>query len=441
MKCASTCKIPVKWKIAIYVTALYKKGSRKEALNYRPVSLTSILCKVYEKFIRRHILNYIEKDISVHQHGFVERKSCLSNLLETVDTVLGILEEGGPVDVFYFDFCKAFDSVPHYRLLTKMQSMGIAGKTLDIVADFLSGRKLQTSVGGSISAPRDVLSGVPQGSVLGPLLFVIFINDLPDYISSFAKLFADDLKVIVNPDNIEEVCKMIKRLEEWENIWLLKFNPQKCKVMHIPYNNNSNHSYTFNNVVLESINKEKDLGVFTCSTLSWHEQIKACISKANKMIAWVTRNLIVRDMHVMLNIYKTIIRPHLEYCTQLWSPPAARGNWAMIIELENVQRRFTRLIDNIGTLSYSERLRMLKLTTLAERRIRGDLIETFKIVNGIVNYGQNIFKMSRSGTKIISTSSFNKERTIRSLTNSFLSERVLGYWNKLPYYSTMFETH
>ena len=141
--------------------------------------------------------------------------------------------------------------------------------------------------------------------------------------------------------------------------------------------------------------------ILTSSDLKWSKHIKSCISKANSMIAWVTRNLIIREINVMKNVYKTIIRPHLEYCAQLWSPPACHGNWATIIELENVQRRFTRLIDDIGTLPYSERLDALQITTLAERRVRGDLIEAYKIVNGLVEYGKDIFNLSRSGDKLL----------------------------------------
>ena len=180
------------------------------------------------------------------------------------------------------------------------------------------------------------MSGIPQGSVLGPLLFLIFINDLPDCVQNISKLFADDLKVIVDASDKVVVLNMLNNLEKWQNLWLLKFNPAKCKVMHIPFNGNPMHDYTFEGVSLDSTDVERDLGVLTTPDLSWKQNIQSCISKANSMIAWVTRNLITRDLHVMRNVYKCIIRPHLEYCAQLWSPPATHGNWSIIIELESV---------------------------------------------------------------------------------------------------------
>ena len=260
-KCADTGKIPAEWKLASIV-ALHKKGSRDSALNYRPVSLTSILCKVYEKIVRKHILTYVEKSISKSQHGFVNKRSCLSNLLETVDAVLDILETGDPVDILYLDFCKAFDTVPHYRLLTKIESMGITGNTLNIVQDFLSGRSMTTVVRGSYSMSKAVLSGVPQGSVLGPLLFVLYINDLPDNIKhNICKLFADDLKIIANANRYSEVCHDLSKLEEWESLWLLRFNTEKCKVMSIACNNNPKNVYTLDNSNLSSVESEKILAL------------------------------------------------------------------------------------------------------------------------------------------------------------------------------------
>ena len=213
-KCIEECKIPTLWKTA-NVVALHKKGSKKEALNYRPVSLTCILCKVYEQFLRRHILMLVEDKICNNQHGFVERRSCLSNLLETVDTIIDMLGEGSTVDVFYFDFCKAFDSVPHYRLLTKLENYGITGPMLNIIKDFLTGRTMKTVVRGSYSKLHKVLSGVPQGSVLGPLLFVLFINDLPDGLKNATMLFADDLKLLGNANDVNSIKDDLSKLEEW----------------------------------------------------------------------------------------------------------------------------------------------------------------------------------------------------------------------------------
>ena len=420
-KCADSGTIPSMWKEA-NVVALHKKGPKNLASNYRPVSLTCILCKIYEKFIRDHILAHVEGSIALQQHGFVGGRSCLSNLLETVDTILEMLEEGAPVDVLYFDFCKAFDTVPHYRLLAKLESYGITGSILEIVRDFLSNRRMRVVVGGKFSSYCDVISGVPQGSVLGPLLFVLFINDLPDTLKSTIQLFADDLKLVGNANNYEDIAMDMNMLEEWENTWLLRFNPSKCKVLHINNNENPRNKYKLNGFELASVESECDLGVETTAAFDWNANIKNSIAKANKMIAWVARNLVCRSRDVMLLVYKSLIRPHIEYCVQIWSPVPRYGNWATIIELENVQRKFTRLIDGVGLLPYGERLAKLKLTTLAERRLRADLIETYKIISGSVDYGRNLFTVTRSGHSLVShvgaKSKLRKDFSLRESSNT-----------------------
>jgi hypothetical protein len=433
-KCSDTGKLPSVWKSAT-VVALFKKGSKSDPLNYRPVSLTCILCKVYEKLIRSHIVNYIEDSISTQQHGFVRGKSCLSNLLETVDTILDILDSGAPVDLLYFDFSKAFDTVPHFRLLSKLESLGITGKVLEVIRDFISNRTMRVSVNGECSKIKQVLSGVPQGSVLGPLLFVLFINDLPDNIKNKVKLFADDLKLVGNASNYSSIADDLAELENWEERWLLKFNLTKCKVLHVNMNNNPENVYMLDGKQLESSDQEKDLGVTTHSSLLWNEQMKHCINKANRMICWIVRNVVLREKTVMLSIYKALVRPHLEYCVQLWNPVRSYGSWATILEIEGVQRRFTRLIDEIGMLPYSRRLEILNLTTLAERRERGDLIETFKAVNNISGYDSSMFKVSRSGSNLVSRPRSNRGSTkLQNLQRSFLTERVIVAWNKLPVY-------
>ena len=425
-KCVHSGTIPRVWKEA-NVVALHKKGPKNVAANYIPVSLTCIISKIYEKFVRNHILAHIEGHISSQQHGFVGGRSCLSNLLETVDIILDMLDEGAPVDLLYFDFSKAFDTVPHYRLLSKLEGYGISGSMLHIVRDFLSDRKIRVVVGGEFSDSCEVSSGVPQGSVLGPLLFVLYINDLPDNVKSSIKLFADDLKLIGNANNCEDISRDIELLEEWEDTWLLRFDPGKCKVLHIKYNNNPINSYKLHDIVLTEVETECDLGIETNAMFNWGENIKHSIAKANRMTAWIARNIVCRSQEVMLLIYKSLVRPHIEYRVQIWSPAARHGNWSAIIQLENVQRKFTRLIDGVGLLPYGERLAKLKLTTLAERRLRADLIETFKITSGSVDYGRNLFTFSRSGHSLV-CSGGDKSR----LRRDYFSERVIKYWNKLP---------
>ena len=182
----------------------------------------------------------------------------------------------------------------------------------------------------SDSTLKDILSGIPQGSVLGPLLFLIYINDLPCYVKSFIKLFADDVKIIANVKDRSVIDEDLKGLELWGSTWLLDFNYDRCKVSHTDIIANKCFDYTLNDNYLTISEQEKDLGILTSNTLLWTDQISSSVSKANKLICWITRNLINKDRSVMLPVYKTLIRPHLEYCVQLWNPVPEHGNWSLI---------------------------------------------------------------------------------------------------------------
>ena len=426
-KCFDSNSIPKIWKTA-NVIALHKKGSKTDFRNYRPISLTCIICKVYEKLVRAHILKHVDRKISRQQHGFVSGRSCLSNLLESVDSITDILAKGESVDIFYMDFQKAFDTVPHNRLRIKLEAYGISCKTLDVISDFLADRSFKVTVGNEKSESYAVTSGVPQGSVLGPLLFVLYINDLPGKIKNYVSSFGDDLKMHGRSNARELNQNDIDELNKWQNLWLLMFNTkdEKCKVMHVGKNNPC-HKYYLGEILLPAVKSEQDLGVLVTPNLNWNEHILASVQKANSTIAWVTRTIICRSPEVMLKIYTSIVRPQLEFCVQLWSPLPSHGYWGLILSIENVQRSFTRMINGIGTLTYENRLKNLGLTTLLERRSRGDLIETFRIVTGIANYGQNLFNISRNGRNLVS-----RPGDQNAFKYSLLSRRVISYWNKLP---------
>ncbi len=191
-----TGKVPDDWRSA-NITSLFKKGRRSDSQNYRPISLTSIVCKMLESLIKDEIVRHLDKFklIKDSQHGFTKGRSCLTNLLEFFEEVTRILDEGQPVDVIYLDFAKAFDKVPHVRLAKKLQSHGIQGQVLKWIEGWLKDRKQRVSLNGRFSKWSAVLSGVPQGSVLGPLLFLIFINDIDDDVVSKLCKFADDTKI------------------------------------------------------------------------------------------------------------------------------------------------------------------------------------------------------------------------------------------------------
>jgi Reverse transcriptase (RNA-dependent DNA polymerase) len=235
-------EIPQDWKDA-NVSPLFKKGSKNKPENYRPVSLTSIIGKMLESIVKDHIVNHLNKFnlIKSSQHGFTKGRSCLTNLLEFFETVTKELDQGNSVDLIYLDFAKAFDKVPYMRLFKKLESHGINGKVSEWVKNWLCGRRQKVSISKESSGWLDVTSGVPQGSVLGPVLFIIYINDLEtDLISKIGK-FADDTKMSKCVNNLldaEILSNDLRKLDEWAKNWQMQFNKDKCVVMHIGRLNN-----------------------------------------------------------------------------------------------------------------------------------------------------------------------------------------------------------
>ncbi len=230
-------KIPEEWRKAL-VTPLFKKGERAKASNYRPVSLTSICCKLLEHIIHHHIMDHFDLHhvLNDAQHGFRKRRSCETQLILTVQDLAKGLDEKSQIDAVLLDFSKAFDKVPHQRLHNKLYYYGVRGQVLLWIDDFLAGRSQSVVCDGHQSTPCDVMSGVPQGMVLGPLLFLTYINDLPEAVSSQTRLFADDALVyreISCPEDAQVLQNDLNALQQWEAKWLMHFNPDKCEVLRI----------------------------------------------------------------------------------------------------------------------------------------------------------------------------------------------------------------
>ena len=240
--------IPNEWKRA-EVRPIFKKGDKSNPGNYRPVSLTSVVCKIMEKFIKNSLNQHlIENNIlSKEQFGFVAGRNTVTQLLVTLNDWMQDLDNDIPIDAAYMDFRKAFDTVPHQRLIAKLKSYNISGQILSWIISFLSDRTQFVKINNSVSDNLPVSSGVPQGSVLGPTLFIYFINDLPNLINnSKIKIFADDTKAynsINNPEDIINLQNVIDEMFLWTQKWLLKFYKDKCKILHIG-KNNPKHEYS-----------------------------------------------------------------------------------------------------------------------------------------------------------------------------------------------------
>ena len=384
--------LPSQW-LKACITAIHKKGDKGLPENYRPVSITSIICKLMESLVRDRLVEHMSKNnlFSEQQHGFVPLRNCMTNLLTCMEKWSEILENDDTIDVIYTDFAKAFDSVPHQRLLKKLKGMGIIGNTLSWIQGFLSNRSQCVRVEEQCSSWIPVKSGIPQGSVLGPILFVIFINDMPEAVKSMCQLFADDAKLFRNVNlreesNIALLQTDIDALTNWSKKWQLPFNVEKCKSLHIGRNNPYNR-YQMAGRTLEQVEEEKDLGVLVDNQLKFHKQAAVATKKANSRLGLIKKSFALLDKKTLPLLYTSLVRPHLEYGNVVWGP-FYKGDR---VSIERVQRRATKLVTELKDLPYEERLRHLELPSLQHRRRRGDMIFTYKIMTGKVKMNPSEF--------------------------------------------------
>ena len=439
--------VPVDWRIA-NVTAVFKKGDKTSASNYRPISLTSIICRVMESLLRDVIFNHLSRHslIRSSQHGFTPHKSCLTNLLEFMEVITDMLDQGYNVDMVYLDFARAFDKVPHARLMIKIRALGITGNIANWIEAWLRDRKQRVVLNGQQSSWKSVTSGVPQGSVLGPCLFVIFINDIDTAVDTLTviKKFADDSKLAKAVNNLEQRDSLQQTLNfvfKWSQEWQMLFNTDKCVVMHLG-SNNLQYEYTLNDIPLKTTNVEKDLGVYMHSSMKPSYQVAEAAKKANQILGQILRAFSYRDKVHFVNLYKQRVRCHLEYCIQAWSPWLQQD----IELLESVQKRAVRCISGLSG-TYEEKLQHVGLTTLYDRRKRGDQIQTFKIMNHIddVDYRTWFVPISdKEGhqtrqshiivdNQVMNTKNISVPKAKTDIRHNFFSHRVVNTWNKLPH--------
>jgi hypothetical protein len=349
-----------------------------------------------------------------------------------MDIITGSLNEGFGVDVIYLDFIKAFDRVAHARLVLKLRGIGLTGMLLSWCVSFLVNRKQRVVMGENMGDWMSIDSGVPQGSVLGPLFFIIYINDLINSIDIPIKIYADDTKLIIVYKDSEECVNgqnALYIISEWTKVWLLYLNIDKCKVLHLggtKFQNNKS-TYYLNGIPLQTTEFEKDLGIIINHKLSWTQHItKICIN-ATYWRKILHKCFTFKSPNVIKKLYTSIIRPKIEYASSIWNPISVK----CMDMLEKVQRASIK-VGPLRKLNYSARLAKLELTTLKIRRLRGDLIQLFRYYNRFDNlsmpYSPKFNQSSTRGHRF----KFIQERCLHASRQQFLFNRMASIWNRLP---------
>ena len=432
--------VPVSWKEG-EVVPIFKKGSKQEASNYRPVSLTSAVSKIFESLLRDSIIEHVQLtgQLTKAQHGFLPKRSCITQLLETLEEWTRSLENGDWVDVAYLDYRKAFDAVPHQRLLKKLHDLGIRGKVLMWIKAFLTNRKQWVRVNSSRSECSAVRSGIPQGSVLGPTLFILFINDLPGCVQSSIKLFADDTKLYLNLNlhNSQDILQDdLAALGMWSSKWQMPFNVEKCKTLHLGPGN-PHRRYSLRDVLLDQVTEEKDLGIFIDEELKFRKQAAAAATKANRVLGMIRRSFANLNHSTVPLLYKTMVRPLLEYGNVIWGP----FNKEDQVLIERVQRRATRMVREIRHLPYPERLQILRLPSLLYRRRRGDMILMYQLMTGQLGlHREEFFSEPTTASTRGHELKVAKPRAHSRVRRNHFSVRTVNDWNSLPSHVVSSET-
>lgn len=431
--------VPNIWKVSD-VAPIYKKKSRSDPLNYRPISLTSVSCKMMERLVSKQLYSFLCDHFILDnsQFGFRPKRSVVDQLLLTYNCICYWYDQKFKVDLILFDFSKAFDVVHHETLLDKLFSIGIRGNLLAWIRSFLCGRTMSVKIQGSSSSTRKVLSGVPQGSVLGPLLFIIFINHIGHNLTTKYMIFADDLKLYFHHsksslgDSLVELQQDVNILYQTATSWGLKFCAEKC--IHIRFQRPKlasveNSFYYLNELPIRVVHSHRDLGIVVDSTMRFHEHVGQVANKAGGLANCLLKSTVCRSLEFMKKLFISDIRPIIDFASQVWN----LGYIGDTKLLETVQRRWTKQVSGLVNCSYRERLIALDLYSIKGRLLRSDLICCWKIFHGeSVISPEDLFTLAPSvGTRGHSLK-IHIQRSNIEAWKRFLPNRVAGIWNSLP---------
>ena len=381
-------EIPSILKLA-YVTPVHKGDSRSVPENFRPVSLTSHIIKTLERVIRKSLVSHLERNgfMDENQHGSREKRSTLSQLLQHHDEILKALEQGENVDSIYTDFAKAFDKVDHGILLHKLKRMRITGKIGRWIQEFLKNRHQIVLVEKTKSGMSLIISGIPQGSVLGPILFLIYISDIGEDLLASTLVYVDDTKVkkgVKSESDVENLQCELNKLDSWAKNNNMEFNKKKFQVLRYGANEDLKNetSYFSGNFeeIIERYETIRDLGVELSDDGAFDDHLEKVCKKARQKSGWLFRTFYSRKTLFLRQMFKSLVQPHLDYCSQLWSPMEG----PQMEKMEKVLKDFTKRIPELQGLNYWQRLEKIKMSSEQRRMEIYKIIYIWKIMNDLV---------------------------------------------------------
>ena len=451
--------IPRDWKLAS-VVPVFKKGDKSSVENYRPISLTSLVMKVFERCIKTALYSVCEDVLDPRQHGFLNNRSCVTQMIPFLHDIATNLNNKTRSDIIYFDFAKAFDSVSHDLILKKLkENFKVDGLMLRFIRAYLEGREQQVVIGGHTSSKLPVRSGVPQGSILGPLLFVLFINDMFSSVTADTNiaLYADDTKIWRRITQFSDhfiLQNDINNLFDWSVRNKMVFHPSKCKALSVSMQRNALDNlpfnvfyYEINGTCIDYVDSQKDLGVMINTNLTWGPHYNMLVPQASSKLGLLRRTChFTTSLRQKRSFYLAIVRSLFEHCSPIWSPQYV----SHLVRFENIQKRAIKWINGEPFCSYSEEkyaeeLRKLKILPMRLKFLYNDLVLFYKIVNRLIpiDFPDSITLVNVEGTRLtrrnaavldltdVTRYSCSVSPNTDVLRNSFF-HRTVKNWNSLP---------
>ena len=401
-----------------------------------------IISKTLERCVLNKIFFNLSLKLDPSQHGFTKGKSTVTQLLDVYNKISRTLDMSGQTDVIYLDFSKAFDSVDHKLLIWKLKQFGIGGELIKWLQDYLTNRVQQVVINGQVSSKLPVLSGVPQGSILGPTLFLMYINDLAQGLmkGNSLAMFADDAKIFRQINSVYD-CSILQlelnRVTKWSHDWRMNFNVGKCQFMSITRKINPHKfQYSMNNLAISRVTEFRDLGVIITDNMTWDKHVGTITKKANRNLWLIKRTLgYLAPTKAKKLLYVSLVRSILEYASQLWNPSGIKN----IKIIESIQRRATKYILNISypiNIPYISRLAQTNLMPLSYRREILDLNFIHQGINGkfgMVFTNMFPYRLYRRATRLSGEKNMLKPSYATTETyRQYFSQRANVIWNRLP---------